>query len=246
MHLLSPARIQLLATWLLAVTLALHAPLRAEDEPLPPKPQALVYDDARLFNAEQAAQVEALLRECEAKTGVRVQVAAFTLLQRPDLLQQSRALVTPWLGDHAAVLLCFHRGSGRFTVSYSNEMWRVYPSSDLISAHDKVTALTNDRSQPDPALRMISGVKEMVQSVVRMEAERRARLRLFSRRDMALATALSLLLLGLGAGAWVGFRKLQAHDLDRSTRIEFPDVGVATRLGAPLGGGVIGEASIHR
>jgi hypothetical protein len=216
--------------------------MRAQ-ESLPPKPAQLLYDDARLFTEEEAARMSALLTGCEERTGVRIYLAAFTLLHRPTIHQQAKEMVKPWLGQENALLLAFHRGTKQSVVVLSPEMWRRYPSLDLVTTFDLLAADLSAKDQSDAGQRMFKAVETAVSAFTKLEDERQVRCRTFTKTELIAAAIFGALLAVLALVAWILNRNLKRRETARNVHYEFPQVEVAMRLGAPLGGGVIVEGS---
>ena len=216
--------------------------LRAQED-LPPKPGQLLYDDARLFTQDETVRMNALLSGCEKRTGVRIYLAAFTLLHRPTIHQQARDMVKPWLGKENALLLAFHRGTKQSVVVLSPEMWRRFPSLDLFTTFDLLAAKLSAPDQSDAAQRMFNAVETAVSAFTKLEDERQARCRTFTSTEVIAASVFGALLAVLALVAWILNRNLKRRETARNVHYEFPQVEVAMRLGAPLGGGVIVEGN---
>jgi hypothetical protein len=228
------------------VVLLLAMPSAGAAESLPPKPTVLLLDDARLLSSEQAARLSAKLKQCEAQNGVRIYVAAFTLLQRPTLQQQTRELIGPWMGDEPALILAYYRGTLQSVVVMSPEMWRRYPSGDLVSTFDLAAKALVSTDQPDPAKRIIDGVDILVSSINKLEVERQVRSRFFTHDDAMLAAIFGIVLSVIAVVAMLAYRTMRLREKEFAVQYEFPQVEVTTRLGAPLGGGVFAEATVER
>lgn len=212
-------------------------------EALPPKPDTLLFDDARLFSAEDAAKLSARLKACADQTGVRLYVAAFTLLQRPSVQQQARDLINPWMGDEAALMLAFHRGSNQSIVVMSPEMWRRYPAGDLVTTFDASARALVSKDEVDHSKRVLNGANILIDALMKLEAERRMRNRILTHDDTVLAAVFGGALAVVVLVMLLVRRRLRHHEKQLAVQYEFPQVEVAMRLGAPMGGGVIAEAS---
>ena len=218
----------------------------AEAPPLPPRPSNLLFDDARLFNEEGAEQLSRALMDAEQSLGVSVFVTSISFLDGGSTLRDRvLPMLASWSAGRPGLLVAFNRGNSQFSVLPTSEIWQRYSTDEVaLLITDAAKLLGNHVPPPDG--RMKDAVSLILDRLQKLETQRSAR--------MASPPAPSLrLMLGLcGACVVLGllFWVLAARAKARSTGIYqprvFPEAEVGTRLGAPFGGGVVGEASGHK
>lgn len=208
---------------------------------VPVAPASMVQDETRLFDEGQRSRLSAQLLEVRERLGVRVFIAALTYASDEKAGDTASRLAAAWSEGGAALVLMHDRGKGQSVMAVSRGFWERYPTEEVVALNDSVAGLL---LRPDrPADQQISdAVPAIIPRLGRMESHRLRSGPRFGLQEVRLGAALAgglvlLLLLGM---VFLGMAR--RREAARARKHVFPDVDVAIRLGAPLGGGSVAEA----
>lgn len=245
-------------------TLLPAAPAFAQDEeetPLPPAPQNLVLDEARLFarQPESLKAVAGALATLEQKHGYRLYFAIYdSLIGERTLDQQAEALRVKWLGEQPGGLLLLESDSFKWVFAQAPPLQQEGEPGQMVQ-RDRPTGLSdldkdNLRRTLKPALLPFenkdrAAFAETLAPGAAVEIgqllDKRAAGSTGPGRTQMLLLAIGLIaVLGLVAllvGA--ALKRLEARSKERFV---FPKVSVGTRLGAPYGGGKVSTRDFGR
>lgn len=234
-----PSIIRLL-TGVLALCLGLVGALHSANDP-GAAPASYIFDDAILFQKADKERLSRVLTETAGKTGVSVYVAGYSFLEGEAARERATALCERWLEGKPGLVIVYTRGSAQPAVTPSPELWRRYPTDEIVMLmQDSGRLLGNAFLSPEQ--RVIRATDLALEKLQTMEAARLARLGHFSASDARLAKWLGALLAVMVVIFWLAFRRRQKRAVAREGPCYFPDAVVSPRLGAPFGGGVTGEA----
>jgi len=238
------------------------APLLAQELPgpdVPPPPEGRILDQARLFEREPD-RLEALslkFRDFSERTGYPVYLAIHDSLIGSDTSERARLLADAWLGSASGVVVVFESDSG----SYACE-WRGPAERGLADADGTPVPTLGESDLPPQeelfVVRRLAALGELEKSsadaVERLaltlvgtldHAFRRSTDPYGRERTMRLVGLIVALLAFAGLLALAGLWALRRFERRGDERLVFPRVRVATRLGAPFGGGRISSRSFR-
>ncbi len=229
-----------LLTGVLGAWLWLGSVLHSANDP-GTAPESFIFDDAILFQKADKDKLSHSLSETANKTGVSVYVAGYSFLEGEAARERATALCSRWLESKPGLVIVFTRGSAQPAVTPSPELWQRYPTDEVVMLMQESARLLGDVFL-SPEQRVIRATNLALEKLHTMEAARLARLHHYSTSDVRLAKMLGSMLLVLAAIFWFAFWKRRKRAATRGGPYYFPDAVVSTRLGAPFGGGVTGEA----
>lgn len=208
---------------------------------VPPAPADSVLDDTRALPEAARARVVDQARRFHQELNCRLWIHAGTFLDDGETLRQNaRALRQAWSGQEDAVLLAYDRSTDAQSLSFSPGLWERYPSASLILLMQEGGTIMGDKQAP---------LEERLERSVRLTADR---LRVLDQEHRRMNQGLSgphwqiatLWTAGLGGGAVILLflgSAVRRRETNAALHLHFPDVEVATRFGAPFGGGVAVE-----
>ena len=213
--------------------------LRAADDP-GPAPASLIHDETRLLDEKSTEQLSRSLQDARTQLGVSLYVAAYPYLGGGTVRDRALVLSDRWPGGEPGLAIVFNRGDSQAGIAASAGLWRRYPPDEAVLTLAEATDLL---SKPDvaPEVRVQRAVKLVLQRLTKLEADRRARELSMTYSEAKLAEWFAAAVMALGAIVWFSLILWRRHEV-RHAALFFPEVNVATRLGAPFGGGVIGVA----
>ncbi|MDZ4289785.1 MAG: hypothetical protein U0984_17610, partial [Prosthecobacter sp.] len=156
------------------------------------------------------------------------------------LRQYARVLRQAWSGPEDAVLLAYDRSSDAQSLSFSPGLWERYPSASLVTLMQQGAAIMEDKQLP---------LEQRLERSGRATADR---LRVLEKEHRQMSQRLpgphwqiaKVCAAGLGAGTLILLTlgaAVRRREAQARWHLLFPEVQVATRFGAPFGGGVTVE-----
>lgn len=196
----------------------------------------LLQDDARLLKPEMLEGMRLRQQTLWEETGVAFYFVTFPTLE-DDPAPRAQALLDGWSQGRPAVLMVWAWGRQVPLILASDAIWKRYPVDDMVLM---LSRLARDflTSQGTLAEKLELTSRSLADGIRLLEKEQRRREKGFLGDRSMLFFATGALL--AGALLWV----LLAATRWKSRRHEsyfFPDVEVGIRLGAPFGGGLIGQ-----
>lgn len=230
----------LLLTGALALWLALGTALHSATDP-GAAPESFIFDDAILFQKADKDKLSQALTETATKIGVSVYVAGYSFLEGEAARERATALCSRWLEGKPGLVIVYTRGGAQPAVTPSPELWRRYPTDEVVMLMQDSAGLLGDAFL-SPEQRVIRATNLALEKLQKMETARLSRLTHFSPSDIRLAEILGAMLLVLAAifclAVWMRRRRVAAC----GGPYYFPDAVIGPRLGAPFSGGAVGEA----
>ncbi len=253
-------RAALLFLWVLLPV----APALAQDEeeaPLPPAPQNLVLDKARLFarQPESLKKVGAALATLEQKHGYRLYFVIYdSLIGARSLEQQAEALRVKWLGEDPGAVLLLESDSFKWVFAQAPPLQQEGEPGQMVQ-RDRPTGLgdldkENLRRTLRPALLPFEN-KDRAAFAETLGPGAAAEIGLMLDKRAASPTGpgrTTMMLLAIGVIAALGLvallvgAALKSWEARSKERFVFPKVSVGTRLGAPYGGGKVSTREFGR
>ena len=204
-------------------------------------PASFILDDAILFQKDDADKLSRELTESANKHGVSVYVAGFSFLEGEAARERANALCARWLDGRPGFVIVYTRGNAQPAVMASPVMWQRYPADEVMIVLQESGRLLSDVFL-SPEQRVIRAAELALKKIQLMEDGRLGRLHQLSTPDTRLAMLLGAMFSLLGAISWFSIWMRRKRAAARSGPFFFPEAVVGTRLGAPFGGGVTGEA----
>jgi hypothetical protein len=199
-----------------------------------------VWDDTHAFTGPAKSRLAGALRHFKEERGCEFWVCAMTFVPDSQSVRTyARQLRQAWSGDADAILLAYDRVGGQ-SLSLSPSLWNRYPSAAIVALMQEGAKIMNHDEIPLDQRLEQSAVLTM-QRVRQWEVQHRAMEQNLPDAQRGMAGVYSA---GLGAVSLVvllicgAARRRERAALNPRS---FPAVRVATRLGAPCGGGVIVE-----
>jgi len=203
-------------------------------------PASFIQDDTRLLNQDSRAQMGRDLQEAQTSLGFPIYVAAYPYLPGGPVRDRALALAEKWCGQEPGLVIVFNRGDSQAGTAASAGLWLRYPPDETVLVLADISTLLAD-TQISPEDRVKQSVKLALQRFAKLEEARHARERTFNGSEKQLAGWFAGVLMVLGVAVWLSVLWWRRHEA-RHHALFFPEVDVATRLGAPFGGGVVGLA----
>ncbi len=229
-----------LLTWVIGALLGSVSALPAANDP-GVAPKSFILDDAILFpQAEKDKLSEALTKTAE-QIGVSIYVAGYSFLEGEAARERATALCTRWLDGKPGLVIVYTRGSAQPAVSPSPELWRRYPTDEIVLAVQECSRLLSDIFL-SPEQRVIRATYLAMEKFQKMETGRLASLLHLSSADNRLALSLGVALLLIAALLWIAIWVPRKRKIAGGGPYYFPDAVVNPRLGASFGGGTAGES----
>ncbi len=204
-------------------------------------PQSPVNDETRLFDETQIKDLNTRLEEVRAKLGVRFYIAAVTFAKDKSARDTAARLAKAWAQGDATLVLAHDRGKEQSSVAVSPEFWQRYPADAVVQIAD-LGAEPLRRADLSSTEKMIAAVDAIIPRLTYLEAARRQRGTSLTRTEMRLGLAMGAGLVGLMAVGAIILAISRRREIVKAQVHLFPNVEVSSRLGAPYGGGVVGEA----
>lgn len=211
----------------------------------PAAPDSLVHDDTRFFGETQAKNLSARLMEARQKLGVPVYVAAMTYASDKSARETAGRLAASWAKGQATVVIVRDRGKAQSGVAVSREFWERYPADEVVRLGEGVAALLV-RQETTAEQNVSDAVLALIPRLSKMESARVKRAQNFTRQEMRLGAAMGAGLVVLLMVGLIALKVSRHREASRAKQYLFPEVEVASRLGAPFGGGTIGESWSRR
>ncbi len=177
-----------------------------------------------------------------AATGVRLFVKTVAYIDPGitlrEVAQQARRELS---SEGPAALILVDRGQNGLGISHSPELWQRYPLTSLVETLQG--ALNDAATDRDAALedKLFAASRRWMSGVRRLEEERRHAARLLQEPDKPILLGYAALLALGGFGILVFTTRRRAAEMEDAGSLEFPNLAVGQRLGAPYGGGHIVE-----
>jgi hypothetical protein len=213
--------------------------LAAADQ-LPARPSDGILDDTRAFTEAEHAQLAAQMRDTARALNCEIWLMAGTFLISGDNLRSySRELRRSWSGEGDALLLAYERASDKQFLSFSPALWERYPSADLVTLMHRNATILAEKERPIGA-RLSEIMKETLTRLTTLEKQRQRmqqplpgdHLRLAKFYGGGIGAAMLVLLVTCGI--------LRRRETAARYQLNFPNVQVATRFGAPFGSQITG------
>lgn len=207
----------------------------------PPAPASLVHDETRFFPDARRVEFSEKLMTVQRKSGVKVFLAAMTYTGDATVRETAARLAAAWSANDAALVLAHDRGKGQSGAAVSAEFWKRYPADEVVTLLGEIGKVLV-KKDATAEQNMAEAVATLIPRLTKMESARARRQQAFTRQDLRLGFAVGCGLVALLPVAFLLLRWSGRRRAARMTKHRFPDVDVATRLGAPFGGGVVAEA----
>jgi len=249
---------EIIVALLLFLGTALPGRALEEEFAPPPAPEDRILDESRVLvrDTERKEAIIAALDALEAKHGFRMYYVLYDSLFGRDLAGRARVLRQAWLGERPGMVLLLETDSRTFRMDRP-----AAPQKEVAPGTQLEMPESTDLSQMDLsrlvrelegslmtagdgaefAERLGTGIAVGVSSVLDEQA---------ARPEGGTKGKTILLAIGLIAAAGLvalfvvaGLKRAEARSLERYV---FPKISVATRLGAPYGGGKISSRSFGR
>ena len=204
-------------------------------------PSSPVNDETRLFDEAQTRDLNTRLNEVHAKLGVRFYIAAVTFANDKSARDTAARLAKAWAKGEATLVLAHDRGKEQSSVAVSPEFWARYPADAVVQIAD-LAAGPLRRQDITAGDKLLDAVNAVVPRLTVLERARRQRVQSLTRSELRLGLAMSgtlTVLMVLGALVIGIYRR---REISNAQTHFFPVVEVSSRLGAPYGGGVLGES----
>lgn len=224
----------LLLMW---ATLGSNVCLGLSDAP-PPQP---VNDETHLFEETEVQILNTRLKEVQEKLGVRFYIAAVTFSNDKSARDMGARLARNWGQGLATIVLTHDRGKAQSAIAVSAEFWSRYPADAVVQVADLAAAPLR-QADLSPTQKILAAVDAIIPRLTQVETARLKRQQSFTRTEMRLGLALSMALLGILLVGALVLALSRRREITKPKEHLFPKIEVSQRLGAPYGGGVMGES----
>jgi len=205
---------------------------------VPVDPADGILDDTHALSAEAHQKLAVQIADFRRDQGYDVWLVTSTFLGSGQTVSQhSRDLRKAWSGPHHAIVLAYDRGSDRSATSLSPGIWNELSASALTQLLQVGSVIMSDANKTTEQritefmAKLLMGMREIKHQQAGMDQS-------FSRDHRRLAIAFAT---ACGIGALVLFFlgvRARRQDVQDALQSHMPEIEVATRLGAPFGGGV--------
>jgi hypothetical protein len=243
-------------------TLLLAVPALAQDADgleVPPAPQNLILDEARLFSRqpERLQAIATALAALEEKHGYRLYFAVYDTLIGHSLEEQATTLREKWLGDQPGAVLVLEADSFLYLLGQAPPLEQEIEPGKKVQ-RDRPTDLSpidqgNIKLNLEPVLVPVGRDRQAFAETLGTGFAREIGTLLDQRAAIPAGAGRSrMVLLAIGLLAVVGLvallvvAALKRVEARSKERYVFPKVGVGLRLGAPYGGGKVSTREFGR
>jgi hypothetical protein len=205
---------------------------------VPVAPADGILDDTHALGVEAHQKLAEQMANFRRDMGCDVWLVTTTFLDSGNTVRfYSRDLRNAWSGANHAIVLAYDRGSDRSATSLSPGIWNELSASALTQLLQVGSVIMSDANKTTEQRitefmgKLLMGMREIKQQQARMDQS-------FSRDHRRLAIAFAT---AGGIGALVLFFlgvRVRRQDVQDALQSRMPEIEVATRLGAPFGGGV--------
>lgn len=199
---------------------------------VPARPGDSILDDSRLLSGKSREQLRDAIAEANS-SGLRVGVAATTLLPRPTMAGELREVWFP--GDPGAIIIVYSRDMDRFLVSDAREKDPLYhgfaATLAIKRANGALANLNRDRDGRDPIV--AAEAANLILALARIARE--------AKPTTGWGDVATMIAIWIGAATILGlpiFLLLRGGQRSgvKPHPLVFPEVAVTPRLGATNGG----------
>lgn len=237
--------IQSAAAILLATGAMCRVSAGAEEASLPAAPAGLVLDEARAMSDKSKAALTDELRQFRETTGCTLYVISTTFLSGKSVRDYANALSDAWIPSGQGIVLAYDRASDAHAVSPTQNIWQTYPTPSLVEAFREAGAYVQDKNT-SLEKRLLDGSRLLMKRINEAEEQRQLHNQLLPGQELWAALVFFAVLLAGALVCRLIIAALRRRDAANGIRYFFPQAEVATRFGAPYGGGVIAEARISQ
>ena len=211
---------------------------------LPDAPAGHVLDMARALPVEAVTTLSVEVEKFRAETGCEFWLFATSFVEPgANIRGRAKELRRAWSPTGKAVLLGYDRSTASYTATLSPELWAAYSTPQVVQMLQDVGGLIGKEQDPLDQ-RLIAASNLVMQRLAAMQKVRVVQNQLWPRQEVMLAGALLTVLICGGILARILSARRRVREAYESEVFYFPDVEVATRFGAPFGGGVIAELGV--
>lgn len=237
MSLLPPLSSHLLLTATAALWLLLGGRVLAQDQP----PADGISDETRALTAETHRQIADELRHFRADLKCEAWITASSFMPAGvSVRRQAQASRRAWDGGRPAVLMAYDRATNSIGMSFSPALWQRYPSAELVEIMQETSRIFADGALTLDE-RMALAARSWMERLRALESVHLRQTLLIQQDEKRFAVMAAAALGGLAFIAAVLGLLSRRRDASAEHQFHLPEVQVATRFGAPYGGGVTAE-----
>lgn len=205
---------------------------------VPVAPADGILDDTHALSAEAHQQLADQIAHFRHELGYDVWLVTSTFLDSGKTVRSySRDMRKTWSGSNDAIFLIYDRGTDRSAISLSPSIWNRYSASALTNLMLTGGVIMSD-SNKTPEQRLTDFMGKLLRGMRSIQLQQAKMEQSFTPDHRRLAVAFAT---AIGVGGLILFIlgvRSRRQDVQNALQSHLPQMEVATRLGAPFGGGV--------